>query len=136
MIVDASVAIKWLVPEDDSDEADKLLDRGGLSAPDLIVCELSNAVWKKWGKGELTAVPPGLGSMVDFFDSLAPMSGLMVRAAELALELDHAAYDCFYLAQAETDRDILVTADVKLLTKLAGTPYAGLALRLRDATVL
>lgn len=136
MIVDASVAIKWLTPEDDSDEADQLLARGGLSAPELIVCELSNAVWKKWRRGELTGVPPGLGSMPDFFDSLAPMGGLMVRAAELALELDHPAYDCFYLAQAESTGDVLVTADSKLLNKLAGTPYAGLALPLGEAAAL
>lgn len=136
MIVDASVAIKWLAPEEDSDVADRILRRGDLTAPDLIACELSNAIWKKRGRGELTAIPANFGLVLGFFDSLTPMSGLMVRATEIAIELDHAAYDCFYLAQAERSDDTLVTADAKMLSKLAGTSFASLAVSLREAAEL
>jgi len=133
MIVDASVAIKWLVPEEDSELADALLHGGGLIAPDLIVAEIANAVWKKRLRNELSAIPPLLVRVVDIFDSLEPTAPLIVRATELAVELVHPAYDCFYLALAEVSGRKIVTADQKLMRMLAGTPYGQFTLALSDA---
>jgi predicted nucleic acid-binding protein len=39
------------------------------------------------------------------------------------VELRHPAYECFYLALAEERRAKLVTADRRLLGRLAGTPW-------------
>lgn len=47
------------------------------------------------------------------------MTPLMVRALDLSLKLDHPAYDCFYLALAETRASDLVTADGAFLRKVA-----------------
>lgn len=44
-VVDASVAVKWLVSEDYSEEAASLLDgRMTLVAPDLLFAEATNAL--------------------------------------------------------------------------------------------
>jgi predicted nucleic acid-binding protein len=73
---------------------------------------------------------------MDFFDTITPMAGLTMRATEIAIELNHAAYDCFYLAEAERAQDFVVTADEKMLAKLIGTSLAALALPLREAAAL
>jgi|CXWL01.1.fsa_nt_gi predicted nucleic acid-binding protein len=126
MIVDASVAIKWLVREDDSRLANLLIDRTDLAAPELTVCELANAIWKKWKRGELAGVPTRLPRITEIFDEVAPMTALAARAASIAIELDHPAYDCFYLALAEVRDDVVVTSDQRLMNKLAQTDYARL----------
>jgi predicted nucleic acid-binding protein len=47
VVVDASVTIKWFVPEPLSDEADRLLGGGdALFAPDLLLLEFGNTLWK------------------------------------------------------------------------------------------
>ena len=52
---------------------------------------------------------------------LQPLTRLAVRATEIALQLDHPVYDCFYLALAEAERCLLVTADQRLREKVRGT---------------
>ncbi len=62
------------------------------------------------------------------------MPGLRLAARSLALaaDLDHPVYDCLYLALAELREASLVTADQRLLARLAGTPWASRALSLYD----
>ena len=134
MIVDASVAIKWLVVEENSDLANQLVARGDLIAPDLIASEIANAMWKKFQRKELSGLPSGLATIIDVFDRIEPSARFIVQAAELALELKHPAYDCFYLALAQATGQKIVTADQRLLNKLSNTPYAELLLTLHDAT--
>lgn len=134
MIVDASVAIKWLVNEEGSELADKLLLQGELIAPDLIAAEISNAVWKKWGRGELLGVPPGLDGVLQAFDALESGQGLAHRAAEIAIELNHPVYDCFYLALAEATGQKIVTEDRHLIGKLERTAFRTMVQTLVEAT--
>jgi predicted nucleic acid-binding protein len=131
MIVDASVAIKWLAPEDGSDLADQLLLQGELAAPDLIFAELANAIWKKRLRGEIVASPPSLDKFPQYFEVIEPCQNLAVRASELAIDLGHPAYDCFYLALAEKRGSQVVSADKRLAEKLAGTSYQGLLIQLK-----
>ena len=126
MIVDASVAVQWLVPEPESDQADVLLTLGGLIAPDLISAEIANTIWKKLVRREVLAIPPSFYRFSSLFDRLEPMSDFAVRACEIAAELNHAAYDCFYLALAEREKSHMVTVDQRLMRKVEGTPYAEL----------
>lgn len=126
MIVDASVAIQWLVPEPESQKTDSLLAKGGLVAPDLISAEVANAIWKKLTRREVLAIPPSFQRFSSLFDRLEPMSGLAARACEIALELAHPAYDCFYLALAEKEASRMVTVDQRLVRKVASTRYAAL----------
>lgn len=122
MIVDASVAVKWLIEEEGSAAAIALLGREDLSAPMLLHSEVANAIWKKARRGEfsddpeLALLPEHLADVVRTHDE-TPMIG---RALALAMELDHPVYDCVYLALAEALDTDLVTADTRFLRKLSG----------------
>ena len=133
MIVDASVALKWIVKEADGDLALALMNADILAAPDLIFSEVANAIWKKWRRGELSGVPLRAALLVRTLTWVEPTSGLMLRAASLAQELDHPAYDCFYLALALDRQDFVVTADERFIKAVAATQHAGSVRHLRDA---
>ncbi|MEM7642169.1 MAG: type II toxin-antitoxin system VapC family toxin [Pseudomonadota bacterium] len=127
-VVDASVAVKWVIGEAGSIAAAGLLDGRALVAPDLILPECANILWKKATRGEIDAQEAGLAA-----DILARMEvelvghrRLMPDALRLALDLRHPAYDCAYLALA-LDRGLpMVTADLRLVrTVAAHGRYAG-----------
>ena len=125
-IVDASVVLKWFVEESGTSEAVALLNRQmPLAAPDLIIPETINAAWKSLTRGFMTAEQ--YEAVATLFPSLlaeiVPSSTLALRASQMAKELNHAAYDCFYLALAEVRQANLVTADTRLLRRLVGTAY-------------
>ena len=131
--VDASIACKWFVEEEGSAEAEKLLAGGEtLLAPDLIVPEVCSALWKKLRAGHMTR-PQAIDAMEGlpgFFDDLVPCQRLGASSLAIAGELGHPVYDCFYLALAELNDVKLVSADARLLIRLAGTPWAGRAIGL------
>ena len=55
-VVDASVVIKWFVPEIHSDAARRLMSGPHeYFSPDLLFPEVGNVIWKKVRRGELTA---------------------------------------------------------------------------------
>lgn len=118
-IIDASVVIKWVIDEPGTSQALKLR-RHVVSAPDLLIAECANIVWKKLHRGELTAAEASLaiGLLVRADIELIPMRTLARRAVDLSIQLDHSAYDCLYLALAETAKRPFVTADTRLLRKL------------------
>jgi predicted nucleic acid-binding protein len=125
LVIDASVAIKWYVPEDRSAAAVSLLESGDiLLAPDLIVPEFGNIIWKKVQRGELTADEGR--SIVNAFTSLTllshiPSVRLLPGALEIALSFDRSVYDSLYLALAVTADALFITADERLVRALAGT---------------
>ncbi len=126
--IDASIACKWFVEEEGSAAAEKLLVGGEtLLAPDLIVAEVCSALWKKLRAGHMTTAQAtaAMNELPGFFDDLVPCHRLGARSLAIAEELDHPVYDCFYLALAELNDMKLVTADARLLARLAGTPWAG-----------
>lgn len=112
IVADASVAVKWLVPEADSAIARRLPEQP-LCAPDLIYAEVANALWAKLRRRQLSpgaaeaaaARIPGLPISAVADADLAP------AAFALAVRLNHAAYDCFYLALAIERGIHVVTAD-------------------------
>lgn len=117
-VVDASVAIKWVVDEPGTEEA-LLLRRHRLVAPDLLVPECANILWKKVRRGELSDAEAMLAARLlqRAEVELEPMRGLLEPATKLAIALDHPAYDCLYLALAEALSCALVTADEQLYRK-------------------
>ena len=129
LVVDASVAVPWLFKLDASAQADALLQSGErLIAPDLIFAEISNAAWKAVTFGQ-TPRDGARGAVLEaarLFDEIVPSVELKDRALEIALQLRHPAYDCFYLALADQRRCQLVTADDRLIARCARTPLAHL----------
>jgi predicted nucleic acid-binding protein len=126
-VVDASVAIKWFVPEVHSDSALRWLDSDlSISAPDLIVAELGNTVWKKLRRGEITR--DNAAEILSGFNkldlALAPSTTLISVAFGLAAELDRTVYDSLYLALAITRGWTLITADRKFYSATKASSFA------------
>ena len=126
LIVDASVAIKWFIDEPGSGAARRLW-RGEpeLLAPDLIVPDVCNAAWRKvrldqCHPAQAQKIAARLRHGVLEFRPTAPLAS---RAVELALDLDHPVYDCFYLALAAAEKAELVTADRRLNGRLRNTSW-------------
>ena len=120
-VVDASVAVKWVVPETLSANAERVLaSEEELLAPDLLLVEAANALWKKTERREISAAEAGRALDVVLSSGLVirPSRPLLHRAVTLAGRLGHPVYDCVYLALAEQERATLVTGDERLLAVL------------------
>lgn len=126
LVVDASVALKWFKQEADSDLAEAAATADTLAAPDLLLAELANACWLAARAGLL--LPTQLADMPRavrrYVATLTPLESLTPRAIHIARALDHPAYDCFYLALAEREATLLVTADGRFIKRVAGSPWA------------
>ena len=133
MVIDASVAVKWYLNEADSQDAAELLGASLVfHAPHLLKPEVASAISKHVIKGlAAPAVWDAARHKLDRSISHWHMSDtLLSEAFELACAMAHPIYDCMYLALARGLETVCVTADNRLLVKIAGTPYARLAVRL------
>ncbi len=91
LVIDASVAIKWVIEEEGTAEA-LTLRRQHLIAPDLIIPECANILWKKVRRDELSAEE-------------ASLAGRLLANADIDLAL------------AEQSNLKFVTADSRLIAK-------------------
>lgn len=84
-----------------------------LLAPDLILVELANVIWKKSGRSEISKSKPYIETLEQLSDVfvLRPVSELVTRAAALAVQLNHPLNDCLYRTCALEYEVPLVTAD-------------------------
>ena len=122
IIVDASVAVKWVIPEELSDQAESLRGRADrLLAPDLLLPEAANALWKKLLRREITTseAAQAIDLLMQSGLDLRPSGPLLGRALTLAQRLRHPVYDCIYVALAQAEGATLVTADQRLLARIA-----------------
>lgn len=138
LVVDASVAIAWFVEEPATAMAEPLLRNRRLFAPDLIVSEVTNVLWRlaRTGKIGEEHVATACRELPHSVAALIPCSVLMGRAYGIARSLDHPAYDCFYLALAESLQAPLITLDKRLYARTRNTPWDGLAVMLEDESTL
>lgn len=117
LIVDASIVVKWLFAESHSFEARQLLaPRIALHAPDFILTEVANVIWKKVRRKEVPSAQPYIEELGGLPDAVVmqPSADLVLKAAALAVQIDHPVYDCVYLACSEAEGAPLVTADERL----------------------
>jgi predicted nucleic acid-binding protein len=126
-VVDASVALKWVVGEPGATEAAALRRADQLLAPDLITAECANALWKMVRRAEITFEEALMAARIleRAEIDLRPMRDLLAAATRLAVALDHPAYDCIYLALAEIEGCPFVTADERLVRRLAASKTHG-----------
>jgi predicted nucleic acid-binding protein len=120
LVIDASIAIKWVIDENGTPEALKLRGRGRLMAPDLLVPECANILWKKVRRRELSRDEALLaaGLLQGAEIELLPTRSLLEAATRIAIEFEHPAYDCLYLALAVEKDCPFVTADSGFVRKL------------------
>ena len=135
LVVDASVAVKWLIAEQDSDAAERLLEgQHELYAPRLIASEVGSALWRKVRMGELersraAVLAAAISEMAVLW---AEDESMCSDAIRLALGLDRSVYDCVYLALAHRLGATLVTADERFANALAETEHGGSVVMLSD----
>ena len=98
-VVDASVAVQWLVDEENSTQALQLLyGEVRLIAPDFIFAEVANALWKMQRRREIEIEQMEKAiNTLRFSPMLSPasMQELSTSAIRIAAEIDHAVYDCY-----------------------------------------
>lgn len=124
LVVDASIAVKWFIPEQYSINALWLLDCGyELIAPDLIIAEFGNVLWKKWLRGELEPrmVAGLLHDLQLMRVRIVPSTVLAEQTAGIATTYRRSFYDSLYLALAVFSGGRMVTADAKLCNALKAT---------------
>jgi len=124
VVVDASIAIKWVLQEPDSDVAYALLaewieKETVILAPALLAYEITNILYRKTLNGDLTLDNAKLGirkillTGLEFDFTEDPSFG--IKAMELANQFNQpATYDSHYLALAEREDCELWTADTKM----------------------
>jgi predicted nucleic acid-binding protein len=118
-VVDASVALKWVLNEAASSWARALPSNTRLSAPTLLWTECANGLWRL-----ARSVPEFDAGHAFGIVSTAPVEvvevGLEVQAQALRLggRLGHPGYDCLYLALALDRGAALATADARFLRVL------------------
>jgi predicted nucleic acid-binding protein len=119
LVVDASVVVKWFIPEIHSDAARRLLGlRREYYAPDLLFAETANTIWKKIRRGEID-MRSGQKLVTDMgriaVDTI-PCRLLAEDAHALANLTGRSVYDSLYLALAVRLRTRLISADQKLVS--------------------
>ena len=122
VVVDASLAVKWGLPEPYSEQAFELAarwanDRTQLIAPCLIIAEITNALYKRVYRKEmnLSTARQALQTVLGFGIEIREEPGLPERTLELANELKMSAtYDAHCLALAEKYGCNLWTGDRRL----------------------
>ncbi|MBN1358994.1 MAG: type II toxin-antitoxin system VapC family toxin [Sedimentisphaerales bacterium] len=127
VVVDASVAAKWFLPEPDAAAALRLLDgRRRLVAPDLIYAEMGNIAWKLHARKLLAGAEAA--EMIEHFLSMPleihDSAILLAPALEIAIATGHTVYDCLYLALAVELGATVITADHRWAHALKPTPFA------------
>lgn len=120
LIVDASVALKWVLQEPFSDEAEALLAHD-LAAPAYWLVECASVLSRKARLGQLG--PEQARRNLDLLRQagvrLVETADLLDPALGLSLDLAHPIYDCLYLAHAIVERSTLVTSDVEFHERVA-----------------
>jgi predicted nucleic acid-binding protein len=120
LVADASIVVKWVVEEQGTQSALALRNSQQLIAPELLVAECANILWKKVQRKELARAEALLAArLLERADiELVPTRPLLEAATRIAIDLDHPAYDCVYLALATARTCRFVTADMRLLRKV------------------
>jgi len=129
IVIDASVAIKWYIPEPLSEQASKLFDSlqnldVQFLAPDLIIPEIGNVLWKKVCREELSADEARTITSIlceDFPVTLVESSLYLNAAMELAFVYRRTIYDSLYMALAIAHEGYFVTADKKMVNALSSS---------------
>ena len=126
LVVDASVAAKWLFVEPDTGKARAILDSAEsgelqLLAPEILPAEIANSLWKRTQRGDLDRA-----SALGLFDGFQKVEfkfwsvqELIEPALSIAFLQHHPVYDCLYVVLARREGCDLVTADEKLYKAFA-----------------
>ena len=121
-VIDSSVAVKWVLPENLTDKA--LLVRDDyrnqlveLIAPDVYIVEIAHALTRAERQGRIVVsdAVKHLTDLLSTLPALHPTLSLLLRATQISSQLRIGVYDCLYVALAEREQCEFITADDKLI---------------------
>jgi len=129
VVVDASVAAKWFLPENGEtlvDQAAALLDRYDRNkiqfvVPDLFYVEIASAIWKAVRVGRVSRAfgDRALVLLTEREFATVPSLKLLDGAFQIAADYGRTVYDSLYVALAVQIESQLITADERLANALA-----------------
>ena len=133
-VVDASVAIKWVIEEAGSDAARALVLGEPLLAPDFLLVECANILWKLVRRRLLSRDDgrAALAAIEAVPVQLMPAPVYVSAAQDIGLDLEETVYDSLYLAVALAERAVLVTADRRFAQAARRHGVYALSVRLLD----
>lgn len=128
-VVDASVALKWILPaqtEPLAGTAARLLlgytkKEIEMLVPDLFWAEVGNALWNavRRGRSTMPIAEVGIRTLRDYRFPTAPSHALLESAFQLAIGYGRTVYDCIYIALARESGGEFITADERLANSVA-----------------
>jgi predicted nucleic acid-binding protein len=134
-VVDASVGVKWFLPEPGTADAVRLQNPSHeLHVPAFFDLELANIFWKAIRQGRLSRQDADL-LLVQLSSLPMPrhaVGPLVAAAFDIANTADRTVYDSLYVSLAVQLGAVMVTADDRLVNALLGTQWAGHVMRLVD----
>lgn len=121
-VLDASVGLNWLLPEDGSDKAIalELQYQNGvhtLIAPDTFPPEIAHALTRAERKRIITP-QEGAAQFASLLNGLPHIHAslpLLPRAYEVSSQVRLGVFDCLYVALAEREQCPIVTADQRVV---------------------
>jgi predicted nucleic acid-binding protein len=122
LVLDSSIAFKWVIKESQSDLADKFRDefRQGLHeliSPDVLPIEVGHALTRAERQKRL-ANSESLLLWADIMTTapiLVPSLPLMLRALAISSDRRVGVYDCLYVVLAEQEQCQVVSSDARLI---------------------
>lgn len=136
VVIDASVAVKWFVPEPGSIAAAALLSAPiARMAPDLLTAEIGNTLWKKIARNELSrgealSIAAAFAAHVPL--ELRSSINLLEAALEIAVQIQCPVSDGLYVGLAVDEGCQVITADDRLVQLTRGTRLEPFVRRLQD----
>ena len=120
IVVDASVALKWFIPEIHDTAARRLLSQYyECIAPELVLTEAVHVFTKRHRRDEMTAQTAHVSlQTLSELVSISETASLASIALDLAITHQRSAYDALYVALALREGCQLVTADRRLYDAL------------------
>jgi predicted nucleic acid-binding protein len=126
-VVDACVAVKWVVTEEHSDAALRFLMKGdALVVPDLFFPEIGNVFCKKCRQGELSLedAKSALRDLLAISLEVHPTQSLVVESLGMSSRWGCSVYDGVYLALAARQGCSLVTADQRFIQMMRASGFS------------
>ena len=120
-ILDSNVALKWTLPETDSDKALRIRDDYQNSIHELLAgvfsVEIAHSLTRaeRQGKIPVSESSTRLADILLNAPQLRSYHPLLARATKISSQMRVGVYDCLYVAMAEVEGCELVTADDKLI---------------------
>lgn len=134
-VIDASVALKWFFPEENSAIARSFLsERNQFVVPDLFWIETSNIISKKVRKSELSIKEAE--RIIQILESMnfltISFDQIKAEAFFISTRFSITLYDACYLAVAVNYKGNLFTADIRMSNEIKKTAYKEFVTSIND----